>query len=220
MSGLTKTVSYASPGMPTRYLQFTRTTDSLTAYGGADAPITLNAAKAVTDFTKSTVSNASMTLAGGHGQTDGKYDIFWTESSVNKRRYGMDGTIVTNALTLDGGSGDDFPTTPTTPVVCKQKSFNAAIDGDNLAMLVAFLDFGNTAATGRAHLEFQESDASAIAAVSLTGILLGQLTYELDITGGASNVLTGDPVGIVKATHNDTTYTPALVMWVAQDATP
>ena len=70
-----------------------------------DVEVTLAAAQSVSSWVKTDANTAACNLAGGHGQTDGKFDVYWSGG----RRYGVDGTIATNALSLDGGSGDDFP---------------------------------------------------------------------------------------------------------------
>ena len=46
----------------------------------------------------------AVNLPAGHGLVNGKFDAFWTGG----KRYGLDGTINGNALTLDGGAGDNF----------------------------------------------------------------------------------------------------------------
>lgn len=95
---------------------------------------TVPAAKAVSDWVKTDANTAGGNLLAGHGFTDGKFDAFWNGG----RRYGLDGTIVTNALTLDGGAGDDFPESgDLTVVVCPQKPLDLSFDGDNLVLIGA-----------------------------------------------------------------------------------
>ena len=78
-----------------------------------ETDVTLPAGKAVTGWTKTDSNTAAATLPGGHGYTNGKFDVYWSGG----RRYGVDGTISTNALSLDGGIGDAFPASSTTGVV-------------------------------------------------------------------------------------------------------
>jgi len=95
---------------------------------------TVPAAKAVTDWVKTDANTADGNLVAGHGWTDGKFDVFWDGGG----RYGLDGTIVTNALTLDGGEGDDFPASGNaTVVVCPQQALDLTFDGDNLVLIGA-----------------------------------------------------------------------------------
>jgi hypothetical protein len=96
--------------------------------------ITIPAAKAVTGWVKTDANTAAGNLPAGHGFTNGKFDVFWHSGN----RYGVDGTIVTNALTLDGGVGDDFPATADmTIVVCPQTRLDLTFDGDNLVLIGA-----------------------------------------------------------------------------------
>lgn len=190
----------------------TRTADAALGW-----EITLAVAHAVTDWVKTDANTAACNLTAGHGQTDGKFDVFWTESSVNKRRYGVDGTIVTNALSLDGGAGDDFPASATTGiVVCKQTAINTAIDGDNLAILGISLEYASSSSTSRGHVEMQDSGDAVIEAISLAAN--SPVIY--DITGGASNVFTGNAITETRASHNDATYTATLKICGVVDSTP
>lgn len=95
---------------------------------------TVPAAKTVTDWVKTDANTAGGNLPVGHGFTDGKFDVFWTGG----KRYGLDGTITTNALMLDGGAGDDFSESgDLTIVVCPQKLLDLTFDGDNLVLVGA-----------------------------------------------------------------------------------
>ena len=111
------------------------TSGTLQASQGIDpVDTTIPAAKAVTDWVKTDANTADGNLPAGHGFTDGKFDVFWDGG----KRYGLDGTIVTNALTLDGGDGDDFPATADeTVVVCPQTALDLTFDGDNLVLIGA-----------------------------------------------------------------------------------
>ena len=108
------------------------------------------------------------TLSTGHGiiSTD-KVDVFWTGGS----RYNMTATVATNAVTVDGGSGDNLPAQDTVLVVTKPASFDATFDGDNLVLIgagasqdtrLSFLDSGTaTPITGNAVASVKASNASS-----------------------------------------------------------
>jgi len=218
-ASITKTCSMA--GAMTIQAQIQRTGESVHVWGDSAAPITLNPAFAVTGFTLGDPNVAEMDLPANHGQTDGKFDIYWTEAGVQKRRYAMDGTIVTNALTLDGGAGDNLPVTPVTPVVNKPKTVTASIDGDAVGMFWAVLQFGNNAATGRGNVLFEEADATPVGAVQIRGVQAGVALADYDIVGGVTNPLTGEPIALAQVSHNDTAYTPTFVLAVLiADSTP
>ena len=213
--------NYSVPGYPSRQAKVSRSADNVAVWGGADAPITLNPAKAVTDFAEGDPNEATCNLAAGHAQTDGDFDVYWSESGVAKIRYGVAAVIVTNAVTLTGGAGDDYPATVADGLVtiCKQKEIAASIDGDQVSIFWVALLFANVSATARGHVDFQEDDDTQVGQIDITGILSGTAIVDYDITGGVANPLTGNPIFHVQVTHNDTTYTPTFEMVVLADST-
>lgn len=215
--------TYSLPGYTSRQARVSRSADHASVWGGADAPITLNAAFPVTDFTEGDPNEASCNLAGGHGIGDGAHttDVYWTESGVNKIRYGVTNTISTNACALTGGAGDDYPATIDDGlcVICEQIEVFTSIDGDQVSMFWAVLDFGNVLATGRGHVDFQETNDTQVGEIDIEGILQGVAGVDYDIEGGVSNPLTGNPILEAEISHNDTTYTPTFELVVLADST-
>lgn len=225
MPTATITKNYSLPGYVTTQIVLTRSADTAIAFGGSDAPITLNGAFAVTSYAEGSPNVVTGNFPGGHGQTDGTYDFYWLEGTTQKCRRSVPVTFVINAITTtSSGTGDAFPATgaPTAVVACKQKTVAAHIDGDAVSVLWAALKFGNVAATGRGHIEFQETGGTAVGAagIAIDGIAGGVAVAELDITGGAANSLTGNLIGLAQVTHNDTVYAPTFEMSVIQDSTP
>lgn len=217
------TKTYAQPGGTALQASVSRSGESLTLWGGSDAPITLNTAHQMSSYAEGAANVVTGNLTAGHGQTSGTYDFYWQESGVNKLRYGVPVTVTINAIeTTDAGAGDDFPTTPDAqPVLCKQKSVTAVIDGDAVSVLWAALLFANIAATGRGHADFQEADTTQVGAINIGGISNGNAIADYDVTGGASNPITGEIVGLVTVTHNDTAYTPTFQLAaLIGDSTP
>ena len=179
---------------------------SRTGNHGNAYQIDLPVAWALSSWVKTDADTAAGNLAAGHGQTDGKYDVFWT-SGGGGRRYGVDGTIATNALSLDGGTGDNFPSSAdVTVVVCKQVSINTAIDGDAVAITALNLEYVDPAATSKGHLDMQDVGAATVASVDLSA----NKPTIYDITGGDTNSLTGNPITVTKASHSNTTYAAVL----------
>ncbi len=213
--------TYSLPGSTSRKVKVTRSADYASVWGGADAPITLNAAFPVTDFAEGSPNEATCNLTGGHGQTTGTYDVYWTESGVKKIRYGVANTISTNACTLTGGAGDDYPASIADGlcVICKQTEVFTFIDGDEVAIFWAVLDFGNVLATGRGHVDFQETNDTQVGEIDIEGIVLGVAGVDYDIEGGVSNPLTGNPILEAEISHNDTIYTPTFELRVLADST-
>ena len=213
--------TYSLPGYTSRQAKVSRSADHASVWGGPDAPITLNAAFPVIDFAEGSPNEATCNLAPGHGQSTGTYDVYWTESGVNKLRYGVSNTISTNACTLTGGAGDDYPATIADglAVICEQKEILTSIDGDNVSVFWAVLDFGNVLATGRGHIDFQETNDTQVGEIDIEGVLQGVAAVDYDIEGGVSNPLTGALIIESEASHNDTTYTPNLELVVLADST-
>lgn len=214
--------TYSIPGYNSLAANVTRSADNAAVYGGSDAPITLNTAHQMSAYAEGAANVVTGNLTAGHGQTSGTYDFYWAESGVTKCRYDVPVTITVNALeTTNVGNGDAFPTTPDAqPILCKQKQVSATIDGDAVSVFWAALLFGNVSATGRGHAAFQEAGGTAVGAINISGVTQGVAVADYDITGGASNPLTGNPIGKVMVTHNDTTYTPTFQMCVLADSTP
>ena len=213
--------TYSMPGYTSRSARITRTADHALVWGGADAPITLNAANQMTDYAEGAANVVTGNFSSGHGQTTGTYDFYWQESSVNKTRYGVPVTVSTDAIvTTNVGAGNDFPTTPDAePVLCKQTEVFTSIDGDEVDLFWVALIFGNVGATGRGHVDFQEADDTQVGEVDITGILLGNAILDFDIKGGVANPLTGNVIREAEISHNDTTYTPTFELTVLADST-
>ena len=175
--------------------------------------VTLDAAKAVTGWTQTDANTADCTLPNSHGYTNGTFDVYWSNGS----RYDLTGTINTNAMNLDGGSGDNFPATNTTGVtVCKQTQINTAIDGDAIAIIALSLEYTDSASTSTGRLLFEDAAADDIASVELTANQ--PLVY--DVTGGSSNPFAGDPITVCRASHSDSSNSPTLKIASLEDATP
>jgi len=180
------------------------TADNVNKYGDSSSPITLAAASAVSAWTKTDANTASCTLASGHGLSSGTYDVYWADGV----RYGVAGTVTTNTLALDGGSGTDFPESSTANVyVAVQQQVNISIDGD-LAVGVSFL------ADVRCHVDMQDSSSASVRAVEL-------IADEPDSWDDeeSANPYAGNP--ITKAlVSNGTAAAGTLQVLVLQDSTP
>ena len=179
--------------------------------------VALSAAKDVTGWTDTDTDTASCTLPSGHGYTDGNFDVYWTESGVAKRRYGVPGTISTNTLTLDGGSGDDFPATSTTGVVvCKQVQITLACDGDAIALAAMILEYIDPNSTKLGHVDFQDAGPAQVTHKDLSA----NQPQVYDVAGGASNAFSGNPITVAYASHNDSTNDATLKFISLEDSTP
>jgi len=168
--------------------------------------IALAAGKAVTEWVKTDADTAACSLATGHGYSSGKMDVYWSGGV----RYDVDGTVDGDSLSLDGGSGDDFPDSATTGVVvCTPQQINAAIDGDNVAMIVAD-------STQRAHLYFEDSDGAEVGTIEVE---TANEPYIWHDTSGFTNPLTGNPATVCYASNGSTTAA-VLNILSGEDSTP
>lgn len=175
--------------------------------------VSLDAAKAVTGWTKTDANTADCTLPNSHGYSNGTFDAYWS----NGTRYDLTGTINTNAMNLDGGSGDDFPATNTTGVtVCKQTQINTSIDGDAIAIAALSLEYTDSASTSVGRLLFEDTGGGDIASIELTA----NQPAVYDIDGGATNVFTGNTITVCRASHSDSSNSPTLKIASLEDSTP
>lgn len=190
----------------------TRSADNVSGYDP-----TLAAGKDVTSWVKTDSDTAACNLPGGHGYTNGNFDVYWTEAGVQKVRYKVPGTITVNALALDGGSGDSFPASATTGiVVTKQSQLNINVDGDNLAAIALQLYLASQEATTPGHITFYDADDNPI----LSLLLKANIKREWDITGGATNDFTGAPITYALASNGSSAASATLKAIVAQDISP
>lgn len=204
-------ISFASGGVSIGKT-VTRTGDHPNSY-----EVELPAGKAVTAWVKTDANTAACDLPSGHGYSNGNFDVYWTASSVDYVRYGVPGTISTNALSLDGGTGDDFPASATTGiVVTRQVNINTAIDGDAIEAICICLELSDQTATTRGHVDFQDSGPATILAQTLTA----NVPKIWDIEGGATNVFTGNPIVDCYATNGSSAAAATLKIVSLEDSTP
>lgn len=182
--------------------------------------LTPNLAYALSSWVKTDADTAAGNLTAGHGQTTGTYDVYWTESDVAKVRYGVTCTITTNAVALDGGTGDDFPASATTGVVmCKQVSAVTYIDGDNIKIIGCFLDNASDT-SAKAHLDMQDSGNSTIEEIDLAASGASKMSRIWDVSNGDTNVFTGNVITQTKISQSSTTAAGTIYILVGEDSTP
>lgn len=184
----------------------------------SDGPIaletTLSAGKTVTSWVKTDANTAACDLPSGHGYSNGNFDVFWSSGGTNYVRYNVPGTISTNALSLDGGTGTDFPASATSGVVvCRNVSASLMIDGDNLKLLAICAESTDSSSTAVAHVTLEDASGDDIAQLDL----VANVPRVWDITGGDANAFTGDViVSLVCGVSAELT----LKVVGMQDATP
>lgn len=163
----------------------------------------------LTSWVKTDADTAAGNLPAGHGYSTGKMDVYWQVDGVDYCRYDVDGTVAADALTLDGGDGDDFPESANaTVVVCTPQQIDTAIDGDKVKMFC----FHSTAT---ASLYFEDVDDAAVTQFDLVA---KEPTGWHD-SNGLANPLTGNPITVCFAS-NGTVVAGVLNILSLVDATP
>lgn len=186
-----------------------------TGDGSIGTQVTLPAGATLTSWVKTDANTAAGNLSGGHGLSNGTYDFHWYEAGVYKNRYGVPVTISTNAVSADGGSGDDFPATATTGVVMTLPvTINILIDGDELELLAICAESTSSSSTSDAHVLFEDAAGDDIAELDLAANT--PLIY--DIAGGASNPFTGDVIVSCKASNGSASEALTLKICGVYDA--
>lgn len=94
---------------------------------------TLAAAKTGTLTTRTDNDTGTLTMADGHGITTGaKLDVYWDGGA----RYNMTvGTVATNSVPIDGGSGDNLPASSTAITAMVPTSLALAFNGEDATTL-------------------------------------------------------------------------------------
>lgn len=154
------------------------------------------------------------TLGSGHGITDGMtVDVHW-DGGV---RYGMTvGTVAGTTVPVDGGAGDNLPSTSTPIVVSPANRVNVAIDGDEVDLVAMKLETTDASIATQGHVAFYDADNILVAALPLTA----NRVKLIDVAGGDANPLTGDPITYAMVSNAHPTSDAVLKMGILQDPTP
>jgi hypothetical protein len=203
----TYVLSIAIPGMSASVQR------SIIAVGDHPNPyeVVLPAAKPLTGWTQVDTDTASGTLPAGHGYTNGTFDVYWDGGE----RYDVPGTIAGDVLSLDGGTGDNFPATGNLTVrAFRQVTINTSIDGDNVQLGVLSLEYEDTESEECGRLLFEDAAGDDIASVELSA------NVPLAIGTGLTNPLVGDPITVCRASHSDPTNSSTIKVATLEDSTP
>jgi len=174
--------------------------------GLLDLNVDLPAGVAAEIATKTDGDTCTITLPDGHGLTDGDFDVYWSTNSVH---YGAAGTIADNVLSLDGGSGDDFPVGGTDVVVAERVVIVAPLTGSLLTSITAHC-------TKRAHIEFLSSVPASIKAMKLDANKAR--TWAADIGFDETNPFASATVATIAASNGDSAAAGNLSIPIIYDA--
>ena len=187
----------------------TRTGDSLKVW-----EVSLPVAEAGSLTTRASDTAGTITMTdGGHGIATGEVvDIYWSGGVA----YGATvGTVSGTSVPFTGASGDVLPIATTAVTVAEQVSINSTIDGDNIVIIGFELSL-TSGSTDKAHLDMQDSGAATIEEIDLTA----NTPVVHDITGGATNVFTGNVITTTLASQGGTTAAATLKIVSLEDSTP
>lgn len=182
--------------------------------GSIGVEATIPVAKTGTLTARTDANTGEVTAQSSHGIVDGDIvDIYWAAGA----RYGMTvGTVATNVVPVDGGSGTDLPSTSTTLTITKRTTVNVTIDGDNAKILGVSLEYTDQSSTERGYALFEDAAGDDIAALELDANQ--PLVY--DIEGGVTNPFTGDVIATAKVSNSSSSATATLKINGVVDVTP
>jgi hypothetical protein len=184
-----------------------------TADGQATVSITLPAATAGTLTTRTDNDTGVITVASHSITTDDTVDVYWSGG----RRYGVDVTAQdATTISIDIGSGDNLPIATTAVTIVKQVPLNIAIDGDAAALVAVSLETSDPSLTTKGRVQFLDAAEDTIATLEMTA----NTPNIVDVTGGDTNIYTGDPITHAVASNANSTYTATLNILALQDSTP
>ena len=177
---------------------------------------TLPAAKTGTLTTRTDDTDGELTMAASHGITTGAtIDLDWDGGS----RYGVTvGTVATNDVPISGGSGDNLPIATTAITATLRTTANLYIDGDNVNLIAFELQTNDKSLRTAGRISFFDADDGAIAQLDL----IANTPQVFDFDGGATNILTGDPITYIVASTagSSTDETYSLKIAGVYDASP
>ena len=188
----------------------------------ADHPVPhivpLPPATAIEGYTYTDADTITVDLPSGHGLASGYYDVYWSESGVDKIARRVLGVVSSDTLTLDSPLvGDAFPSTgPSDMVVCEEVEINTLIDGDAAEMFTASPVFTNIAET---------ADCSLLMTASGGTIRIADFRVPANEStswwngSGIDNPLSGNDITNIYASNQSTTNEATLKLLALVDST-
>jgi hypothetical protein len=173
---------------------------------GHESDPVLPVAKVGTLSTRTNDTDGTLTLATGHGITDGQtIDIFWIDANgVGKCAYGATvGTVAGDDVPFTGASGDVLPAQDYAITASVPATVDTDFDGDLMEMIVAL-------ATYLGHVSFCDVGDNVLKAVTLPP---GE-GWSWISDQGIANPLTGNPVAYALTSNGDGTVTNTVKIGV------
>lgn len=177
------------------------TKTTVTADGNVSKAPTVAAAKTGTLTTRTDANTGELTMAASHGITTGaRLDLYWTGGS---RRGITVGTVATNAVPIDLGSGDDLPADETviTAMVPTEEAF--AVSGSTVSAIALYSDQAG-------QIVFCLTDDTEVAAYTVGGAVGGEQSVFWTADRNATNPLAGAAVTKVYFSHGTSTTSASM----------
>lgn len=177
--------------------QYTDDQSTTSDMGIPHAP-SVPAAKVGSLTTRTDNDTGVLTMDTGHGiTTAAKLDVYWQNADLTygSRSNMTVGTVATNSVPIDGGTGDNLPVNLTAITAAVPHVENATVDGDNLTAIL-----------------FRSNDSQAIftvceddgTTVLLTIRLAANSSYIWNDQSGITNPLAATDVGTIRSSHAST----------------
>ena len=149
------------------------------------------AAKVGALTTRTDNDTGELTMETGHGITTGAtLNVYW----AGGKRLGMTvGTVATNAVPIDGGTGDNLPADESPITAMVPVEYPLVATGDDVVGLEAF-----SAVDGEILLTEDDDD-------SLLALDVDEAGYAWCLASGETNPVAGDAIGKVFLSHFDST---------------
>jgi len=191
----------------------TRTGDST-----PNIEIDLPAGTAGTLTTRTDNDTGVVTVASHSITTSDTVDVYWSGG----KRYGVDVTATTaTTISIDIGSGDNLPSSSTAVVIVKQVAANIQIDGDNAKIVAVSYEMAPAAGDGfGCRVTFFDAVNGGGSAVGSGLSLVANAPSVCDITGGATNLYTGNVISSLVASNGSSAYAAKLKVIAEVDSTP
>lgn len=162
-----------------------------------NSEVSLAAAKVGQLTTRTDNDTGVLTMVTGHGiVTSNKVDVYWSGGS----RRNMTATVSGDAVTVDGGAGDNLPANLTAVTAMVPTLKDVEIIGDNLLSLIG-------SASAKATISIQESDGTERYAIK---ILTANTVQPWLAADGGTNPLATYSTEKVAFSHGDSTGTKAV----------
>lgn len=187
---------------------------AVTADGAQTHSVDLPVALAGALTTRTDDNTGELTVPDNTIETGDIVDVYW-EGGV---RYGMTvGSVVGDAVPIDGGAGDNLPADETNITVAVQVAGLTNLDGDEAVLVAIQLVYeGQDVGYGKGNLNLQDASDATIELLRLEGAV-PRVWY---IGGGSDNPFTGNPVTKFKASNGDVTRPAVLNIIIMADTTP